>query len=34
MDEEADQLDRWMNSAKRARRPDYKKLWDRDILCV
>ena len=27
-------VDRWMNSAKRARRPDYKKLWDRDILCV
>lgn len=27
-------VDRWMNSAKRARRLDYKKMWDRGVLCV
>ena len=25
---------RWINSAKHARRPDYKKMWDRDDLCI
>ena len=27
-------VDRWMNSAKRARRPDYKIQWDMEVLCV
>ncbi|XP_060783092.1 uncharacterized protein LOC132890289 isoform X2 [Neoarius graeffei] len=26
-------VDRWMDSAKRSRRPDYK-IWERDIVCV
>jgi len=27
-------VDRWMNSAKRARRLTYKSAWINDILCV